>query len=281
MVEQEKELKLTVVTPTYNQADTLAETLQSVLDQDLGPRLQYIVVDGLSTDSTPDVIERYTPRFREQGVDFSYVREADDGQSDAINKGWALATGTILGYLNSDDYFTPRALQRVLDYFASHGDMDWAYGGWQLVGRHGQVYMTKQPTHFSRGQFLNYCDVGQPSCFFRRHLLDEVGFLDISYHLAMDYHLWVRFADLSGAGIIPDVLSCMRYYGGAKSAAFARDQALEVYRIAATRTSPWSFRRMAQRFYLLRALCVVALRMDITRRVERGASGSSRGHHEA
>ena len=267
MVEQQVPLKLTVVTPTFNQADTLGETLQSVLDQQLGARLQYIVVDGCSTDATPDIVAQFAPQFIAQGIDFLCIREPDDGQSDAINKGWRRATGDIVGYLNSDDCFLPEALSYVLDYFDLRSDVDWAYGGWQLVSRHRKVYATKQPGDFHHGKFLNYCDIGQPSCFFRRLLFSRVGMLDPTYHLAMDYHLWVRFSDLSPAGVIDRVLSCMRYYGGAKSGQFTRAQAIEVYRIAASRTSAFRFRRSAQIFYLLRALVVVTLGVDITRRV--------------
>ena len=261
--------RLSIVTPTYNQAETLEETLKSVLSQDMGALLQYTVVDGCSTDATPDIVARLAPRFVEQGVEFAYVREPDDGQSDAINKGWRSARGEIAGYLNSDDYYEPGALRGVVDYFDAHPDIAWAYGGWRLVSRSRHVYVTKRHAAFSRARFLNYCDIGQPSCFFRRRLLDKVGMLDTKYHLAMDYHLWVRFADLSDAGMIPGILSCMRYHESAKSSARTRAQAVEVYRIAASRTQAFSFRRLMQTFYLLRALVAISVRHDVARRIGR------------
>lgn len=260
---------MTVVTPTFNQAPFIGETLQSVLDQNIGPRLQYIVQDNCSTDGTDGIVQEYEAAFQAQGVEWRYVREKDTGQADAINRGWRVATGDILGFLNSDDLYRPGALQAVLDYFENNRDGMWAYGGWRLINRVGQCYSIVHPKPYRRSALLNHCIIGQPACFFRRECLKEVGDLDTTLHLAMDYDLWLRISELYPAGIIPAELAEMRYYPAAKSAASVRRQAQEIYRLATNYSLLFSWRRWCQRFYYFRCLAVIMLRMDVSRRIER------------
>lgn len=262
-------LRMTVVTPTLNQARFIAATLRSVLDQNLGPRLQYIIRDACSTDGTEAIVREFEPAFVRQGVEWRYVRERDTGQSDAINRGWREATGDILGYLNSDDMYRPGALATVLDFFEQQPNFQWAYGGWRLVGESGEAYSTTQPKKFCRRALLNYCNIGQPAVFFRRTLLAETGDLNPLLHLAMDYDLWLRMSARGPAGIIPTVLADLRYYPNAKSAFRTREQVLEIYRVGRQYSRPWSWRRCAQTFYCLRGLVVVALGWDVARRIER------------
>ncbi len=260
---------LTIVVPTYNQAGTIAQTLQSILDQGLGPDLQLVVVDACSNDGTEPIVRGFEPRFRAQGADWTYLREKDRGQGDAINKGWRLARGVVLGYLNSDDYYLPGALRTVVDFFRAHPDTPWAYGGWQLVGRDGRVYATVRHRRFRRARLLNYSNIGQPSCFFRREMLAQFGELNIDLHLALDYDLWLRFAAAHDAAIIPADLSAMRYYADAKSVQFTYRQLREILRLGARYTHPLGWRRLCQYFYYLRGVAVNLLRVDVARRIER------------
>lgn len=260
---------ISIVTPTFNQAGTIAETIESVRDQRLGERLEYIVVDGCSTDDTADVVRRYAPQIHDQGIRFRYVREPDDGQADAVNKGWRLSSGKVLGFLNSDDLLEPGALERVIEYFDKHPETRWAYGGWRLVGEHGRPYRTVAHRRYDRRRLLNYCNIGQPSCFFRRELLDTFGWLDERLHLAMDYDLWLRFATRHDAGIIPHTLSSMRYHAGAKSAHQTRKQLKEILEVGKRHTRPVGFRRLMQHFYYYRGLAVVGLKVDISKRIAR------------
>ncbi len=263
------ELRLTVVTPTYNQASYIAQTLQTILDQELGSRLQYIIQDGCSTDGTEAVVREFEEAFRQQGVEFLYIREEDDGQSDAINRGWRLATGDVVTYLNSDDLYRPGALRAVLAYFEDHPAVQWAYGGWRLIGESGQMYKSVQPDQYRRSALLNYCNIGQPACFFRRSLLTEVGELKSDLHFAMDYDLWLRMAARAPAGIIPAELAEMRYYPAAKSAASVKVQLREIFDLGTQYSHPLGWRRLCQWFYYLRGLAVVSLGCDISRRIER------------
>ncbi len=258
---------ISIITPTYNQADTIGETIESILGQQLGCQLEYIIVDGGSTDGTRDVVLLFEKELRRQGIRFSYIRESDRGQSDAINKGWRKASGAVLGFLNSDDFFEVRALPRVIRYFEAHREVQWAYGGWRLIDGDGCVYKTVAHGHFSRKRLLNYCNIGQPSCFFRRQMLEEFGMLREDLHLAMDYDLWLRFASCYEAGIIPHVLSCMRYHPEAKSASRTRRQLKETLNIGKKYTHPVSFRRIMQYFYYYRGLAVTLARVDIARRI--------------
>lgn len=264
-----KKTTITIVTPTYNQAEFIAATYESVLAQrDPAYTIEYLVYDALSTDGTDKISARYQKAFTRAGITFVYTREKDRGQSDAINKGWRRASGDILTYLNSDDYYEPGALKQVVDYFTSHPEVGWAYGGYRYVNRYGWLYAAVEPRVFSLARLLDYCPIGQPSCFFRRSLINKVGLLNEGLHLAMDYDLWLRFAAQQPAGIITAVLSNMRYYAGTKSGAKAKQHLDEAFALARAYTKQWSLARLRQWFYYLRGLLVIWARIDITRRVE-------------
>ena len=261
-------MNISVVTPTFNQAKTIRETLDSVLRQEMGPGLEYIVMDGMSTDGTNEIVLEYRSRFAAQGVRFIAVRESDNGQSDAINKGWERSTGDIVAFLNSDDLYEPNALRTVLAFFERHPDILWAYGGWRLIASDGTIHATLQPKRFSRAKLLNHSIIGQPSVFFRRQLLHELGMLQPHLHLAMDYDLWLRFAQKYDAGIMDAVLSQMRHSPGAKSSSRTQAQLLEILHLGTHYTKPISWRRLMQYFYYLRGLAVVLLRINTPRRIE-------------
>lgn len=259
--------EISLVTPTFNQVDTLGETLESVLRQGVGDELEYIVVDACSSDGTEEIVRKFESIAVRQGIRFRYIRERDQGQADAVNKGWRVSTGGVFGFLNSDDLLEAGSIRRVLDYFLAYPSVQWAYGGWNLIGENGYRYATVSHSKFDRNRLLNYCNIGQPSCFFRGALLQEFGFLDEELHLAMDYDLWLRFSTRYPAGIIPHVLSSMRYHPGAKSARQTIRQVLEIYRIGSRYTPPASLRRLLQMFYCLRGLFVSVLGVGISNRI--------------
>ncbi len=255
-------MKLSIITPSYNQGKFIRDTFDSILNQNIDFELEYILVDAVSKDETSKIVEEFSPKFKASGIDFIYICEKDNGQSDAINKGFHLATGNIITYLNSDDFYEPNSLQAVIEYFDNNPKIKWAYGGWNLVKKNSTIFRTLSPQKYDKDALLNYCNIGQPSCFFRRELLDEVGMLDENLHLAMDYDLWLRFASKYDAGIIGKIISNMRYYAEAKSSAKTMDQLLEALRIGKKYTKLFSFRRFAQYFFYLRGLIVVLLRIS-------------------
>lgn len=260
-------MKISIITPSYNQGKFIRDTFESILQQATGIDLEYILVDAVSTDETPQVVAEYTPKFKAAGIDFIYICEKDKGQSDAINKGWRLATGEVLAYLNSDDFYEANVLARVVGHFEAHPQVQWLYGAWNLVNRAGKVYQTVRHEKYSWDQLLEFKSVGQPSCFFRRALLEKVGNLREDLHLAMDYELTIRFAKESSPDLLPFVISNMRYYADAKSGNQTMAQMFEIYRVAIQYTKPWSIARLRQRFFCFAGAIVIFLRLDITRRI--------------
>lgn len=227
-------LTLSIVTPSYNQGEYIGQTLQSVLDQvDPSFKLEYLIMDGGSTDTTHEVITSFLPKFKRAGIKCLYVSQRDKGQSDAINKGWKKASGQILTYLNSDDYYQKGVLKKVVQFFESHPTMAWGYGGWRVVNKRGKVYHTYQHTEFNSFAFRSYAsNIGQPSCFFRRSLLKKAGPLNPDLHLAMDYDLWLRFLKLAQPAVMPFVIANLRYYSDAKSAKYMTKHNYQAWRVA-------------------------------------------------
>jgi glycosyltransferase involved in cell wall biosynthesis len=191
----------------------LETTLQSVLDQGY-PNLEYIVVDGNSTDGSVDILRRYEPLLA------SCISEPDDGQTDALIKGFDRATGDIMGWLCSDDLLLPGALESVGEFFANNPNVLAVYGDALWIDERGHLLRPKKEIPFNRFIFLydhNY--IPQPSMFWRRSLYAAVGGLNRNFNLAMDGDLWDRFSQYGRIAHLPRYLSCMRYYAAQKTRA--------------------------------------------------------------
>jgi glycosyltransferase involved in cell wall biosynthesis len=202
---------VSIVTPSFNQADFLEETIRSVLGQDY-PALEYLIVDGGSTDGSLEIIQRYAGQLA------WWVSEPDQGQTDAINKGFARARGDILAWLNSDDTYLPGAIGEVVDYFQSHPEAGMVYGDANLVDEDGQVIgrFPAAQTDYRRLR-RGYVHIPQQAAFFRASLWRQVGPLDPSFYFAMDYDLWVRLARLAPLHSVPRMWANFRLHGGGKS----------------------------------------------------------------
>jgi glycosyltransferase involved in cell wall biosynthesis len=176
---------VSIVTPSFNQARYLEATIQSVLSQDY-PRIEFIIVDGGSTDGSVDVIKKYADKLA------WWVSEKDRGQTDAINKGFARATGKILAWLNSDDTYEPRAVGQAVKYLLAHPEVGLVYADCNYINEEGRVIgkfpaaQTDLP-RLRRG----YVHIPQQTMFFRAELWSP---LDPSFYFAMDYDLWTRIA---------------------------------------------------------------------------------------
>lgn len=267
-------MKLSIVTPSYNQGRFIRDTLESILIQDVKFVIEYILVDACSNDETSKIIEEFIPKFKNKKIEFIYICEKDNGQSDAINKGFSKATGDLVTYLNSDDYYEPDVLQKVMGYFSDNPDIKWAYGGWNFVNERGRLYKNIQPTTFKKQKLLDYCNIGQPSCFFKKELLKEFGMLNEALHLTMDYDLWLRFATKYSAGIMNFTISNMRYYPNAKSGARTMEHLIEAFMLSKNHSKKFSWQRFRQIFFFIRGLVIILLKKDITRRVISGKSVS-------
>ncbi|HEY2584810.1 MAG TPA: glycosyltransferase family 2 protein [Tepidisphaeraceae bacterium] len=178
--------KISIVTPSYNQAPFIGWTVRSVLLQRY-PNLEYIVMDGGSTDGTQAVLEPYRERFAH------YQSERDKGQADAIHNGFARSTGDIMAYLNSDDMLAPGALHWVAQFFADHPEVDAVYSHRCTVDEDNKViYYWILPRH-SDWYMTRWDLIPQETCFWRRRLFERSGNIDPGYRFAMDYDLFVRF----------------------------------------------------------------------------------------
>jgi len=204
-------LLVSVVTPSFNQASFLEETIRSVLEQDY-PAIEYIIMDGGSTDGSLEIIQRYADRLA------GWVSEPDRGQTDAINKGFARAQGDILAWLNSDDTYLPGAVGEAVAYLQTHPQAGMVYGDANLVDESGTVLgrFPAAQTDYRRLR-RGYVHIPQQAAFFRASLWRQVGPLDPTFYFAMDYDLWVRLAKLALLHYQPRLWANFRLHGGGKS----------------------------------------------------------------
>jgi glycosyltransferase involved in cell wall biosynthesis len=226
-------LKVSIVTPSFNQGRFIERTIDSVLSQRGDFELEYLVVDGGSTDETRSILRRHEGRLR-------FVSEHDRGQSDAINKGFRMATGDVLAWLNSDDTYAPGALDAVVSALRVSGAR-WCFGECLVDEQDREVrsaiarYKTWVSRRYSRARLVGRNFIPQPATFFRRDLLAEAGPIDESLHFAMDYDLWLRFARLAAPVFVPRPLASFRWHGRSKTGAGYARGAWEAFRVARMR----------------------------------------------
>ena len=179
---------VSIITPSFNQARYLEATIQSVLEQD-HPRLEYIIVDGGSTDGSVDIIKKYAGQLA------WWVSEKDKGQTDAINKGFARANGEVLAWINSDDTYNARAVSSAVKYLTEHPQAALVYADCNFINAAGQVIgkFNSAQTNYRRLR-QGYVHIPQQTVFFRAEYWRDVGPLDPSFYFAMDYDLWTRIA---------------------------------------------------------------------------------------
>jgi len=195
--------QVSIITPSYNQAQFIEETIRSVLLQNY-PALEYIIIDGGSTDGTIDVLRHYEGWLR-------WVSKPDRGQTDAINKGLLMATGDILAYLNSDDMYLPGGIRAIANYFRSHPEIGLVYGECRVIDEQGRElgYLPGHPFNLrrtiERAEFLP-----QQATFWRREAMEKVGLFDDTLHYAMDYEYFLRVAQSFPVAYLPQPVACFR-----------------------------------------------------------------------
>jgi len=210
-----------IVTPSYNQGRYLAATIESVLSQEGDFAIDYVITDGGSKDDSVAIIESYQARLQDgrwpvkcRGITYRWLSEKDRGQTDAIRKGFAMATGELLAWLNSDDTYLPGALARAQRALAG---AEVVYGKSQFTDEHGTV-IGKYPTEpFDATRLASFNFIAQPSTFFTKHALEAVGGLDPSLHYVMDYDLWVRLSREFELAYVPEFLSTFRLHDESKT----------------------------------------------------------------
>jgi hypothetical protein len=197
---------VTVVTPSYNQGQFIRATIESVLSQNY-PHIEYIIMDGASTDETASVVKDYASRL-------TFVSEKDRGQSHAINKGFRKARGRILSWLNSDDTILPGSIQKAVAAFGCKPEAGAVYGEGYQMNREGEITSrfphTEPPNLWKLIYLSDY--ILQQTLYFRKDVLDDVGYLDEDLHYTMDWDLLIRIALKYPLEYIPEYLGCLREY---------------------------------------------------------------------
>lgn len=215
---------VSIITPSFNQARYLEQTLQSVLGQGYAP-LEYLLVDGASTDGSLEIIHRYADRFA------WWVSEPDAGQAEAINKGLRRAKGEIIAWLNSDDIYLPGAIQKAVTAFAGQPGLGLVFGDVLAIDADGQTTNRLRYGNWSLPDLMAFRVIGQPSVFMRRSVLEQAGYLDLTYHYLLDHQLWLRMAQEGGMQYLPETLSAARFHAESKNVALAGKFGEEVFRI--------------------------------------------------
>jgi glycosyltransferase involved in cell wall biosynthesis len=209
--------KITIITPSYNQDSYLEETILSILNQNY-PNLEYIIIDGGSTDKSVDIIKKYAPRLS------YWVSEKDKGTYDAINKGLQKFTGDYWCVVNSDDTLKPDVLNELVEFAKNNNNPDWITGGIEFIDEHS-AYLGKSipvfPKKVAGMYFLNECWIYHPVTFLSRKLYNEVG--DFKKMDIMDYDYWIRAEQMGFSPVVmQQFMGCLRYHDDCKSMDFLK-----------------------------------------------------------
>jgi len=215
---------VSIITPSFNQAAYLEQTILSVLGQDY-PHIEYFVVDGASTDNSVDIIRKYESKLA------WWVSEKDKGQADAINKGFARATGEVVAWLNSDDYYLAGVVSAAVKVFEENPDVVLVYGNMLAVDERGQTFNTLNYKQLTLEDLLCFQIIGQPAVFMRRSALQKTGGLDSSFHFLLDHLLWMQIAQHGRILHVPQTWAAARYHAEAKNRVKAAEFGREAFRI--------------------------------------------------
>lgn len=205
--------KISIITPSFNQGQFLEQTIDSVLSQNY-PNLEYIIIDGASTDNSVEIIKKY-----EKHLHF-WTSEKDNGQSDAINKGLKYASGEIINWLNSDDYYEQDSLKKVAHYFEDENTL--VVAGKSNIWKN--IKICKQSTgtdiYNSVEKTIGFARIDQPETFFSKKAIDKMGFLNANLHYVMDREWWIRYLLIFGLDSIKktnDILVNFRIHDNSKT----------------------------------------------------------------
>ncbi len=216
---------VSIVTPSFNQAQFLEQTMRSVLEQDY-PNIEYLVADGGSTDGSADLIKKYASKL------VWWVSENDSGQAEAINKGLARAKGEFVAWVNSDDYYMPGAVSQAVQALKQNPQAGFVFGNVRVVDKDENVLNQLTYQSWGLADLMSFKIIGQPGVFMRRSVLEKAGGgLDQSYHLLLDHHLWIKIARQSGMQYIPKLWASAHYHEDCKNLALADKFGLEAKRI--------------------------------------------------
>jgi glycosyltransferase involved in cell wall biosynthesis len=217
--------KVSIVTPSYQQAAFLEQTMRSVLDQDY-PNIEYLVIDGGSTDGSVEIIQHYAGRLA------YWMTERDSGQAEAINKGFRRATGDIVAWVNSDDYYLSGAVRQAVAALEANPELGFVYADVLAVDGEGRQVNRMRYGDWGLDGLLSFRMIGQPSVFMRRSVLNQAGLLRDDMGYLLDHDLWLRMAARAPVKYVPEMWSAARYHTAAKNVAQTEKFCQEAYRVA-------------------------------------------------
>lgn len=216
-------LKISIVTPSYNQGNFIEKTIKSILNQNY-ENFEHIIIDGGSTDNTIEIVKCYKH--------LKWISEEDSGQANALNKGFALATGDIFAWLNSDDYYEVNIFNTVSEYFENHSDCDFLYGDITYVNKYDEKLFEISGDEINYNSLLKNPDlIRQPSFFWRREIFYKFGGIDESLNLVMDYDLFLKFTKIKKPCYIKKNFSYYRIYDETKTHSNRKKQAIEILKV--------------------------------------------------
>ena len=216
--------KVSIVTPSYNQAAYLEQTILSVLEQE-NVSIEYIIVDGGSTDGSVDIIEKYTERLA------WWVSESDSGQAEAINKGLRRSTGEFVAWLNSDDLYLPGAVSQAAKVLEANPGVGFVFGDAITIDTQGEPLNKLVFGDWGLDELMRFRIICQPAVFMRRSVLEHVGYLDLTYHYMLDHQLWLRMARAAPIQHVSSTWAAARHHPEAKNVAQPTDFGQETLRI--------------------------------------------------
>lgn len=217
---------VSIITPSYNQAGFLEQTIRSVLAQE-GVSIEYLIVDGGSSDGSLEIIRRYSQRLA------WWVSEPDNGQAEAINKGLQRARGDYVAWLNSDDLFLPGAVSTAAALLEAYSDLGMVFGDAITIDPLGRPLNRLSFGDWGLDELIGFRIICQPAVFMRRSLLEKIGYLDPSYHYMLDHQLWLRIARVAPIRHTAALWAAARQHPGAKNVAQAPGFGKEALRIRA------------------------------------------------
>ena len=201
---------VSIVTPSYNQAEYLDSTLRSVAGQDY-PEIEHLVIDGGSSDGSMEIIQKHADQLA------WWVSEGDSGQAEAINKGMQRARGEIIAWLNSDDLYLPGAISSAVRVFQADPTLGMVYAEALSINRRGRPFNRFRFGDWGLADFMSFRMICQPAVFMRRAAFEQAGPLAMDYHFMLDHHLWIRMASVAQVKHVPALWAAARYHPGAKN----------------------------------------------------------------